>query len=206
MLLALEPERIQWNDSKVIGFPDPPPPFEARKLYPSLDIQKPMSVSALPGTRDLLVHVHKGGYGGPGRLLRFSPQHPDGELKEFLVLDDIIYGVAFHPDFEQNGLMYVGCNGRSDALDKVCTRVLQFHIAREPPFDCISESQRTVIEWPSNGHNGGDLVFGNDGMLYISAGDGTSDSDANHAGQDLTTLPGSMLRIDVDQPTTEQAY
>ncbi len=206
VLLALEPERIQWNDSKVIGFPDPPPPFEARKLYPSLDIQKPMSVSALPGTRDLLVHVHKGGYGGPGRLLRFSPQHPDGELKEFLVLDDIIYGVAFHPDFEQNGLMYVGCNGRSDALDKVCTRVLQFHIAREPPFDCISESQRTVIEWPSNGHNGGDLVFGNDGMLYISAGDGTSDSDANHAGQDLTTLPGSMLRIDVDQPTTEQAY
>ncbi|MCH1441334.1 MAG: PQQ-dependent sugar dehydrogenase [Rubripirellula sp.] len=206
-----ESGRVPWNDSTVVGFPDSPPPFEVVQLYSHLDIPKPMGVTALPGTSDLLVHVHQGGYGGPGRLLRVSPgaansKETKGELEEFLVLDEIIYGVAFHPNFKENGLMYVGCNGKSEALDKVCTRVLRFHIQREAPFRCDAASQMTIIEWPSNGHNGGDLVFGHDGMLYVSAGDGTSDSDANHAGQDLTTLPGSMLRIDVDHPTKDLAY
>jgi uncharacterized repeat protein (TIGR03806 family) len=210
-LHAVEPQRHPWNESKVIGFPDPPAPFEVVPLHPHLDISKPMGVTALPGTKDLLVHVHKGGYGGPGRLLRITPDDAtshdtESELEEFLVLDDIIYGVTFHPDFEKNGWMYVGCNGKSDALDQVCTRVLRFHVQREAPFQCDTSSQVTIIEWPSNGHNGGDLAFGHDGMLYVSAGDGTSDSDVNHAGQDLTTLPGSMLRIDVDHPTNEKIY
>ncbi|QDT09645.1 PQQ-dependent sugar dehydrogenase [Planctomycetes bacterium K23_9] len=199
-------DRVLWTESRVVGFPDPPPPLETTQVFTHLDFPKPMSVTALPGTKDLLVHVHKGDYGGPGRLLRFTPDDPSSQLSEFLVLDDIIYGVAFHPDFQQNGFMYVGCNGRSAALDKVCTRVLRFHVSRTAPFDCQPESQTTIIEWPSNGHNGGDLVFAKDGMLFVSTGDGTSDSDANHAGQDLTTLPGSMLRIDVDQPTAEKPY
>ena len=45
---------------------------------------------------------------------------------------------------------------------------------------------RLIIEWPSDGHNGGDLAFGRDGMLYVTSGDGTSDSDTNLAGQDLS--------------------
>jgi glucose/arabinose dehydrogenase len=125
-LQAVEPQRHAWNESKVIGFPDPPAPFEVVPLHPHLDIAKPMGVTALPGTKDLLVHAHKGGYGGPGRLLRITPadaasHDTESELEEFLVLDDIIYGVTFHPDFEKNGWMYVGCNGKSDALDQVCT-------------------------------------------------------------------------------------
>ena len=206
-----ESHRVPWNDSTVVGFPDSPPPFEVAQLHPNLGIPKPMGVTALPGTSDLLVHVHQGGYGGPGRLLRFTPgvamnQDASGELEEFLVLKDIIYGIAFHPNFKENGWMYVGCNGKSEALNKVCTRVLRFHVQREAPFRCDPASEMTIIEWPSNGHNGGDLVFGHDGMLYVSAGDGTSDSDANHAGQDLSTLPGSMLRIDIDHPTNKLNY
>lgn len=206
-----ESQRVPWNDSQVVGFPDPPPPFGVVPLYSNLDIPKPMGVTALPGTNHLLVHVHQGGYGGPGRLLRVNSgvsggQNASGKLEEFLVLDDIIYGVAFHPNFKENGWMYVGCNGKSEVLNKICTRVLRFRIEREAPFRCDPASKVTIIEWPSNGHNGGDLVFGHDGMLFISAGDGTSDSDANHAGQDLTTLPGSMLRIDVDHPTKGQRY
>lgn len=208
---SAESQRVPWNDSTVVGFPDPPSPFDVVQLHSNLDIPKPMGVTVLPGTSDLLVHVHQGGYGGPGRLLRFQPgvsegQDASGKLEEFLVLDDIIYGVAFHPSFKENGWMYVGCNGKSEARNEVCTRVLRFHIQREAPFRCDPASKMTIIEWPSNGHNGGDLVFGQDGMLFVSAGDGTSDSDANHAGQDLTTLPGSMLRIDIDHPTKELSY
>ena len=88
-----ESGRVPWNDSTVVGFPDSPPPFEVVQLYSHLDIPKPMGVTALPGTSDLLVHVHQGGYGGPGRLLRVSPgaansKETKGELEEFLVLDE----------------------------------------------------------------------------------------------------------------------
>ncbi|QDV23522.1 PQQ-dependent sugar dehydrogenase [Aureliella helgolandensis] len=213
---AAEPGRVLWTESRVVGFPDTPPPFRVQRVFENLDLQKPLSVTAFPGTQDLLIHVHPGDYGGPGRLLRYSPtslsptslSHTSAgtELSEFLVLDDIIYGVAFHPDFLRNGYMYIGCNGHSDVLGEVCTRILRFHVARTPPFACDPTSQTTIIEWASNGHNGGDLVFGHDGMLYVSAGDGTSDSDANLAGQDLSTLPGSMLRIDVNRPTVAKPY
>ena len=205
-VLSVEAERILWTESRMVGFPDPPPPFEVSQVFSHLPLKKPIKVTALPGTRDLLVHTHEGAYGGPGHLLRFTPGEERSELTEFLQLDDIIYGVAFHPDFDRNGFMYVGCNGRSEAVGEICTRVLRFHVSREPPFECDPASQTTIIEWPSNGHNGGDLVFANDGMLFVSAGDGTSDSDANQTGQDLSRLPGSMLRIDVDHPSGEKMY
>lgn len=198
--------RIAWDQSAVVGFPDTPPPFKVQQKYLDLELNNPLSVSRLPGTRDLLIHTHKGGYGGPGSLLRFNQDEQNPELEEFLAIKEIIYGVAFHPDFENNGWMYVGCNGQSADLGKVCTKVLRFHVEPTAPFRCNPESRVTVIEWPSNGHNGGDLAFGKDGMLYVSAGDGTSDSDANRAGQDLSTLPGSMLRIDVDRTASGQAY
>ena len=63
-----------------------------------------------------------------------------------------------------------------------------------------------IIEWPSNGHNGGDIAFGNDGYLYVSSGDGSSDSDANLTGQTLDDLLGAVLRIDVDHPEKERPY
>jgi len=198
--------RELWNESRVVGFPDPPPPFQVQRVFENVDLPKPLSVTTLPGTDDLLVTVHKGGYGGPGRLLRIASDESTATATEFLQIEDIIYGIAFHPDFANNGYMYVGCNGHSEALDKKATRVLRFHVTRTPPFECDAKSQTVIIEWASNGHNGGDLVFGHDNMLFVSAGDGTSDSDAKHAGQDLTDIPGSMIRIDVDHPSSDKPY
>jgi len=195
-----------WHASRVVGFPDSPPPFQVQRVFKNADLPKPLSVTVLPGTDDLLVTVHEGGYAGPGRLLRMASDESTATATEFLQIADIIYGVAFHPDFATNGLMYVGCNGHSEALDKKATRVLRFDVSRTPPFECDAKSQTVIIEWASNGHNGGDLVFGHDDMLYVSAGDGTSDSDGKHAGQDLTDIPGSMIRIDVDHPSSDKPY
>src|SRR5262249_19334197 len=70
----------------------------------------------------------------------------------------------------------------------------------------VPGSQKVVIEWLSNGHNGGDLAFGKDGMLYVSSGDGTSDSDNDLAGQELTRVLSSVVRIDVDHPAAGNDY
>jgi glucose/arabinose dehydrogenase len=57
-----------------------------------------------------------------------------------------------------------------------------------------------IIEWDSAGHDGGDMAFGPDGFLYVGSGDGSSDSDLDRAGQDLTRLRSKILRIDADHP------
>ena len=86
------------------------------------------------------------------------------------------------------------------------TRVSRFTVDRQRPGKVDPTSEVVIIEWDSNGHNGGDLAFGADGTLFISSGDGTADSDANLRGQDLTQLTAKILRIDVDHPDEGRAY
>ena len=68
------------------------------------------------------------------------------------------------------------------------------------------ESQTIIIEWPAGGHNGGEAIIGPDGYLYISTGDGTSGSDVNESGQNLTDLQSVMMRLDVDHPDPGRNY
>src|SRR5205823_500715 len=82
----------------------------------------------------------------------------------------------------------------------------RFTIDRKPPCKIDPKSEKLIIEWLSDGHNGGDVAFGNDGMLYITSGDGTADSDGWLSGQDLTRLLAKVLRIDVDHPDPGKAY
>ena len=64
-----------------------------------------------------------------------------------------------------------------------------------PPYDVDLTSAKTMIEWESNGHNGGAVCFGTDGMMYVTSGDGTSDSDTNLTGQRPDLLLAKVLRI-----------
>src|SRR5205085_8407650 len=71
-------------------------------------------------------------------------------------------------------------------------------------FDPASETP--IIEWWSDGHDGGAMAFGNDGMFYITSGDGTSDSDTRITGQRTDLLNAKVLRIDVDHPSNGKQY
>ncbi|MEX1075964.1 MAG: PQQ-dependent sugar dehydrogenase, partial [Pirellulales bacterium] len=110
------------------------------------------------------------------------------------------------PEFAENGFVYIGSNGLKSPDGRVPedgrrrTRITRYMIDREPPYAFHRDSATVIIEWDSNGHNGGDMAFGPDGMMYVGSGDGTSDSHADLAGQNLTTLRSKILRIDVDHP------
>ncbi len=195
---ADEPRPL-WTTSKVVGSPNPPLPFRVKQTFKNLTLPCPIGVAREPGQSSLLLWHQLSAWGGRGRVLRIADDPEVKETQLLLDLDVLAYGVAFHPDYVHNGYLFVGSNGPMDS-NKKTTRVTRYTVARQPPYAVVPGSAQPIIEWLSDGHNGGDVAFGPDGMLYVTSGDGTSDSDMNLVGQDLTRLNSKVLRIDVDHP------
>jgi glucose/arabinose dehydrogenase len=196
--------RIPWNDSRVVGSPDPPHPYKAVRSFPKLTIKQPLSLTPEPGTNRLFILQHLNYWAGPGRLVAIDDDQTASRTEILLELDGLAVGLAFHPDYERNGFIFIGLNGSIDG--RKMTLVVRYTVNRRPPGNIDPESRKLIIAWPSEGHDGGDLAFGNDGYLYVSAGDGTGGSDLNLTGQRIDDLPGSVLRIDVDHPGWGQSY
>ncbi len=127
----------------------------------------------------------------------------NGQLLEapFLNIDDRVndsgnemglLGLAFHPDYEQNGFFYLNYTG--DGGD---TRISRFQ-ASGNIADGNSEKILLIIEQPYPNHNGGALAFGPDGYLYAGLGDGGLAGDPQKNGQNTTSLLGKILRLDVN--------
>jgi uncharacterized repeat protein (TIGR03806 family) len=198
--------RIPWNDSRIVGSPDPILPYKTVRAFPKLVIKQPLSMTPEPGTNRLFILQHLNVWAGPGRLLAVPDDQAASEAKLLVEIDGLAIGIAFHPDYEKNGFLYVGLNGPLEGSDNKTTQVVRYTVSRRQPQGIEPNSKRLIIEWASNGHNGGDIAFGNDGYLYVSSGDGSSDSDANLTGQTLNDLLGAVLRIDVDHPAAGRNY
>lgn len=197
--------RTAWTNSHVIGSPNPPALYRTTNAFPQLKVHLPVAIANEPGSDRLLFLEHTSPGAGTGKLRRFKSDPTVTEAETLLELEDIAYGLTFHPGFKTNGFIYIGGNGPAN-VDKKQTRIARYTIEREPPFRIDPKSKVVIIEWDSNGHNGGDMAFGLDGMLYVTSGDGTSDSDGNIAGQDLTKLTSKVLRIDVEHPAGGKQY
>lgn len=106
-----------------------------------------------------------------------------------------LLGLAFHPNYSNNGYFYVNYinNSGNTVVSRFNVSATDFNLA-----DPNSEQIILTINQPFSNHNGGDMNFGADGYLYIATGDGGSGGDPQDNGQDLNTLLGKMLRIDVD--------
>ncbi|HJW83521.1 MAG TPA: PQQ-dependent sugar dehydrogenase [Anaerolineae bacterium] len=106
--------------------------------------------------------------------------------------------MAFHPNYETNGYFYV--NFTDNAGD---TRIVRYSASSNPDVaNPNSALTLLTVEQPYANHNGGQLLFGRDGYLYIGMGDGGSGGDPDHRAQDLNQLLGKMLRINVTGVTT----
>jgi glucose/arabinose dehydrogenase len=106
-----------------------------------------------------------------------------------------LLSVAFHPRYASNGLLYVNYTNT-----KGHTVIARYRVSSDPNV-ANPHSARILltIDQPYANHNGGQLQFGPDGYLYIGMGDGGSAGDPQNRAQNVRTLLGKMLRIDVDQ-------
>jgi glucose/arabinose dehydrogenase len=106
-----------------------------------------------------------------------------------------LLSVAFHPKYSQNGFFYVDYTDRNGN-----TVVARYSVLAGDPNRADPASAKVIltVDQPFSNHNGGQLQFGFDGYLYIGMGDGGSAGDPGNRAQNLTTLLGKLLRIDVD--------
>jgi len=198
--------RPLWQNTRLIGSPEPPPPYTVEKLFSQLELRAPLYVAPVPGSELLYVVLAGGEEERPARLLAIANNASVAEAQTVLELERrLIYGLTFHPKFAENGYLYVFSNGPWNSPGRK-NRVSRYTVDPRAPTKLDPASELLILEWPSGGHDGGDLAFGADGMLYITTGDGTSDSDGYDSGQDVTNLLAALLRIDVDRATTEQPY
>lgn len=199
-------KRVEWTESRVVGSPDPPSPYKVRRVYPELKLNFPVGVFRQPGSDRLLVIQQPRSY-SPTTIRRFRDEPNVRETELLLEADETAYDITFHPKFAENGYVYVGSNGPfSGPSAAKKTRVTRYKLDPKPPYAFDPKSAREIIAWASDGHNGGALAFGLDGMLYVTSGDGTSDSDTNLTGQGLDHLLAKVLRLDVDHPAAGQEY
>lgn len=106
-----------------------------------------------------------------------------------------LLGLAFHPGYADNGWLYIDytdVNGH--------TVVARYTVSADDPdrADATSAAPLLYVQQPYANHNGGHMAFGPDGYLYVSLGDGGSGGDPDGNGQNLATLLGSILRLDVN--------
>ena len=182
--------------SRVVGSPEPPLPFRVESVLPELKLESGIFVVNEPGSSRLIV-IEK------NKLIRRTTDDPStGELKTMLEMPEkaTAFSIAFHSKFDSNGYAYIGWNDRENCY------ISRFTFDRKPPFEIDKASRLDIISWASNGHNGVAVTFGLDGMLYVTSGDGTSDSDTNIKGQGLDHLLSKVLRLDVDHPDKDRPY
>ncbi|HET8804572.1 MAG TPA: PQQ-dependent sugar dehydrogenase [Aequorivita sp.] len=114
-----------------------------------------------------------------------------------------LLGLAFHPDYENNGYFFVNYTNPSGD-----TQVSRFSVDSGNPDLADINSELPIIGYdqPFSTHNGGNLAFGPDGYLYISSGDGGSGGDPGNRAQNINLLLGKLLRIDVNNPSGGNNY
>ncbi len=174
------------------------------RAFSGLGFTQPLFLTAIPGDTRLAV-LEKG-----GRMRAFEPAAETTTSQVILDLsarvatasEQGLLGLAFDPAFTTNRYFYVHYSLGSGPRRSVIARFTWN--ASSDSVDPNSEKILLEVEQPFSNHNGGMLAFGPDDHLYIALGDGGSGGDPLDHGQNLGTLLGSLLRIDV-RPTDPDA-
>ena len=207
-LPALRLPLLVFFAAQAVFAADPLPTLELRVAYPALKFDRPLWMEEAPDGSMRLFLVEQG-----GKVL-VLPQDRDGKTakifldisdrKPFVQNEEGLLAFAFHPQFKTNGLFYLYYTQQApkrEVLSEV--RVSKTDLDKA---DLATERILLEIPHPYWNHNGGTLLFGPDGFLYLSQGDGGLGGDPHNVGQSGHHLLAKILRIDVNSRTGKLPY
>ena len=202
------------------GTPDGAPALLTEPAFPLLGFVGPIQLVAPPDGSDRLFVVEQG-----GKIWTFPNRDDADTAKLFLDVssricinptrpspgcasEEGLLSLVFHPQYEEKGEFFVYYTRGTTSTLQLPSVIARYHVSASDPDQADFDSEEVLLEVPQPyaNHNGGTLLFGPDGHLYLSTGDGGSGGDPHDNGQSLTTLLGKVLRIDVDRSTDELPY
>ncbi len=176
------------------------PPVHMQVAFPHLKFVMPVCLTSAPDSSNRFFMVEQ-----KGKILAFKNQPSVPKASVFLDIrkevrtkapEEGLLCMAFHPSYAKNGkfyVYYIASNPHREILS-------QFRVSTRDPNRADPSSEKVLISIPKRfgNHNGSTLLFGRDGCLYFGLGDGGSWGDPDNNAQNLGTLWGKMMRIDVD--------
>lgn len=188
-----------------------PLPVTSEQAFPKLTFDRALLLTYAPDDTDRIFVGEQ-----RGKIYVFENDQDVQEKKLFLDFSDKVtykdteneegfLGLAFHPKYKENGQFFVYYTTSDTPHTSVISR---FTVSADNPnqADPASEQELMRIPQPFWNHNGGTIVFGPDGYLYVALGDGGKANDAFKTSQDLSSLLATILRIDVDNKQGDLNY
>ena len=186
----------------------PVPRIRLTRMFPDMALRRPVQAVQAPGDDRHLYVLEQA-----GRVLKLDLQQPEASQPEVWLdiregvndrgNEEGLLSIVFHPKFADNGqffLYYTVSEPRRSEL-------VRFTVDRATGRPDASGAKVLLeVAQPYSNHNGGTALFGPDGMLYLSLGDGGAANDPHGHGQNLGSLLGKILRIDVDHGSDGKPY
>jgi glucose/arabinose dehydrogenase len=186
------------SDGKPVN--NPQSKINLSPVFPELDFSRPILMLQKPAGDDWYVLEQS------GPIYRIDARTQERSLllnlNQFYDISSCnecgLLGMAFHPEFAKNGLIYLSfTEGSENALISYVARFRSADGGLSFAFKAGVPERKNILQLaqPYSNHNGGHIAFGPDGFLYFGLGDGGSGNDPRNHGQDAATLLGSMLRL-----------
>lgn len=184
------------------------PTLELKNAYPALSFERPLWMEEVPDGSQRKIVVEQA-----GRIWLLPADRNAAEKKLFLDIsgrkplvqnEEGLLAFAFHPQFKANGRFYIYYTQQGPKRNLLSE--LQIH--KSDPSEADLSSERIVLSLPQPywNHDGSTVIFGPDGFLYLSTGDGGNGGDPHNVGQSLHHLAAKILRIDVNTRTGRLPY
>jgi glucose/arabinose dehydrogenase len=182
--------------------PDPGPgTVSTQAVFENVSLAVPLRLVQAPGDASRWFATERA-----GRVIVFDNDEANPNPRTFVDIrarvsttgEGGLLGIAFHPDFAANREVFLSYTAPGAPLVSTISRFRSLDNGQT--LSAASEEVILQVLQSRSNHNGGDILFGPDGFLYAAFGDGGGAGDPDGNGQNVSSLPGAILRIDVDVP------